>query len=354
MSMKLTEFQFDLPEELIAQEPADYRDESRMMVVHRASGEIEHKKFKDIHHYFNKGDVFVVNNTKVFPARLFANKERNGSDIEVFLLRELNHDLRLWDVLVDPARKIRVGNKLFFTFPNSLEDVLVAEVIDNTTSRGRTLKFLGDDSDEEFLHKLMMLGDTPLPKYIQRSARPNDKESYQTIFAKTSGAVAAPAAGLHFSREIFKWFELKEIKVAEVTLHLGLGAYRKIEVEDLSKHKLDSENYIIPAEAAKVINEAKAEKANVVAVGNTVLRAVESAAANNRVKSLEGWTEKWIYPPFEFSIPTAMVTGFHAPKSAFFISTAAFAGVDLLLKAYDIAIKEKYRFLDYGDAMLII
>lgn len=351
--MKLSDFRFELPENLIAKEPAEYRDESRLMVVHRKTKEIEHKKFRDIVEYFGEGDVVIVNNTKVFPARLYGKKEKTGAKIEVFLLRELNKEQRLWDVLVDPARKIRVGNKLFFGDDDN--DLLIAEVIDNTTSRGRTIRFLNDYTEDEFNNVLQILGETPLPKYIKKKADVEDQKSYQTIFASKIGAVAAPSAGLHFSREVLKWFEIKGVDVAEVTLHLGLGSFRKIEVEDLSKHKMDSEHFIVPEETAQVVNNAKAHKKMVCAVGNSVMRAIESAvSANGTLKGIEGWTEKFIFPPFDFNIANCMITNFHAPKSAFYISAATFAGVDLMQKAYEEAIKEKYRFLDYGDAMLIL
>jgi S-adenosylmethionine:tRNA ribosyltransferase-isomerase len=351
--MKLSEFIFDLPDNLIAKEPVGYRDESRLMVVHKDTKEIEHKQFKDIVEYFGEGDVVILNNTKVFPARLYGKKEKTGAKIEVFLLRELNKEQRLWDVLVDPARKIRVGNKLFFGDDDN--DLLVAEVIDNTTSRGRTIRFLNDYTEDEFYDVLHQLGETPLPKYMKRKATAEDLESYQTIYATQKGAVAAPAAGLHFSREVLKWFEIKGVSVAEITLHLGLGSFRKIEVEDLSKHKMDSENFIIPADAANKVNAAKADKKRVCAVGNSVMRAIESAvSANSMLKPMEGWTEKFIFPPYDFSIANSMVTNFHLPKSAYYISTATFVGIDLMKKAYNEAIKEKYRFLDYGDAMLII
>ena len=351
--MKLSDFKFDLPESLIAKQPADYRDESRLMVVNRNTKEIEHKRFRDIVAYFDEGDVILLNNTKVFPARLYGRKEKTGAKIEVFLLRELNREHRLWDVLVDPARKIRVGNKLFFGDDD--DDILVAEVIDNTTSRGRTIRFLNDYTQDEFNAVLAQLGETPIPKYMKRKANESDLDDYQTIFAKNVGAVAAPSAGLHFSREIFKWFEIKGVNVGEVTLHLGLGSFRKIEVEDLSKHKMDSENFIIPAKTADMVNKAKEERKNICAVGNTVMRAVESAvSANSKLKPMEGWTEKFIFPPYDFNIANCMVTNFHAPMSAYYISTATFLGHDLMKKAYEIAIEEKYRFLDYGDAMLII
>ena len=351
--MKLSDFSFELPDNLIAKEPAAYRDEAKLMVVHKSAKKIEHKHFKDIVTYFDEGDVVVVNNTKVFPARLYGKKEKTGAKIEVFLLRELNKEQRLWDVLVDPARKIRVGNKLFFGDDDN--DLLVAEVIDNTTSRGRTIRFLNDYTEDEFNDVLHQLGETPLPKYMKRKASVEDFESYQTIYAKHTGAVAAPAAGLHVSREVLKWFEIKGVEVAEVTLHLGLGSFRKIEVEDLSKHKMDSENFIIPNDAADKVNRAKANRKKICAVGNSVMRAIESAvSADDKLKAMEGWTEKFIFPPYVFSIANCLVTNFHPPKSAFYISTATFLGVDLMKKAYEEAVKKKYRFLDYGDAMLIL
>jgi S-adenosylmethionine:tRNA ribosyltransferase-isomerase len=351
--MKLSEFKFELPDELIAKEPASYRDESRLMVVHRDTKEIEHKHFKDIVTYFGEGDVMIINNTKVFPARLYGKKEKTGAKIEVFLLRELNKEQRLWDVLVDPARKIRVGNKLFFGDDDN--DLLVAEVIDNTTSRGRTIRFLNDYTEDEFNEYLHKLGETPIPKYMKRKATEEDFESYQTIYATEKGAVAAPAAGLHISREVLKWFEIKGVNIAEITLHLGLGSFRKIEVEDLSKHKMDSEKFVIPVDAAEKVNKAKAEHKRVCAVGNSVMRAIESSvSANGMLKAMEGWTEKFIFPPHEFSIANCMITNFHLPKSTFYISTSTFLGIDLMRKAYDEAIEQNYRFLDYGDAMLIL
>ena len=351
--MKLSSFEFDLPEELVAQYPADYRDESRLMILHRDSGKIEHRHFKNIVEYFDEGDVFILNNTRVFPARLYGKKEKTGAKIEVFLLRELNKEQRLWDVIVDPARKIRVGNKLFFGEDEN--EVLVAEVIDNTTSRGRTIRFLNDDDPEEFYKSLNNLGETPLPKYMGRSAEERDVIDYQTIYATEKGAVAAPAAGLHFSKEIFKWFEIKGIDPSYVTLHLGLGSERSIEVEDLSKHKMDSENFIIPEKTAKLVNEAKKNKKKVCAAGNSVMRTIESSVSSNGfLKPAEGWTEKFIYPPYDFNIANCMVTNFHRPKSAFFITACTFGGYDLVMEAYETAIKEGYRFLDYGDAMLIL
>lgn len=349
--MKLSHFQFNLPEELLAEFPTENRDESRLMVVHKKTGLIEHKLFKDIIDYFDDGDVMVLNNTKVFPARLYGNKEKTGARIEVFLLRELNAEQRLWDVLVDPARKIRIGNKLYF----GDDDSLVAEVIDNTTSRGRTLRFLYDGSYEEFRVKLLELGETPIPKFINREVTPEDAERYQTIYAKEEGAVAAPTAGMHFSKHLLKRLEIKGIDFAEVTLHVGLGTFNPVEVEDLSKHKMDSEEMKITQEACDIINNAKANKKRVCCVGTTAMRAMESTVSSQRtLNPFEGWTNKFIFPPYEFSLADAMITNFHIPKSTLLMMGAAFCGHDLMMKAYKIAIEEKYRFYSYGDAMLII
>ncbi|WP_405609183.1 tRNA preQ1(34) S-adenosylmethionine ribosyltransferase-isomerase QueA [Polaribacter sp. Asnod1-A03] len=349
--MKLSHFEFELPEELLAKHPAEHRDESRLMVLNRKEGTIEHKLFKDVINYFEEGDVMMLNNTKVFPARMYGNKEKTGARIEVFLLRELNSENRLWDVLVDPARKIRIGNKLFF----GEDDSLVAEVIDNTTSRGRTLRFLFDGSYEEFRAKLLELGETPLPKAINREVEPEDEERYQTIYAKNEGAVAAPTAGLHFSKHLIKRLEIKGVEFAETTLHVGLGTFSPVEVEDLSKHKMDSEQIIIPAASADKINSAKKEKRRVCAVGTTVMRTVESSVSSKgELNAYEGWTNKFIFPPYEFSIANAMITNFHLPKSTLMMQAAAFADYDFLMEAYDVAIKEKYNFSTYGDAMLII
>jgi S-adenosylmethionine:tRNA ribosyltransferase-isomerase len=349
--MKLSHFEFKLPDELLAEYPAEHRDESRLMVLNRKMQTIEHKLFKDVIDYFEEGDVLMLNNTKVFPARMYGNKEKTGARIEVFLLRELNAENRLWDVLVDPARKIRIGNKLFF----GDDDSLVAEVIDNTTSRGRTLRFLFDGSYEAFREKLIELGETPLPKYINREVRDEDEERYQTIYAKNEGAVAAPTAGLHFSKHLMKRLEIKGVEFAEMTLHVGLGTFSPVEVEDLSKHKMDSEQIIIPANTAQKINQAKKEKRRICAVGTTVMRTVESSvSANHLLNPYEGWTNKFIFPPHDFSIANAMITNFHTPKSTLMMMTAAFAGYDFLMKAYREAVKEKYRFYSYGDAMLII
>lgn len=349
--MKLSQFKFNLPESLIAHSPTENRDESRLMVLHRDTGKIEHKIFKDVLDYFDEKDVLILNNTKVFPARLYGNKEKTGATIEVFLLRELNKELRLWDVLVDPARKIRVGNKLYF----GDNDLLVAEVVDNTTSRGRTIRFLFDGTDEEFRKNIEILGETPLPKYIKRKATPEDKFRYQTIFAKHEGAVAAPTAGLHFSRELMKRFELKGIEFAEITLHVGLGTFRPVEVEDLTKHKMDSEQFMISQKTADIVNHANEEKRRVCAVGTTSMRAIESAvSANGMLKEANGWTNKFIFPPYDFSIANSMITNFHIPESTLLMMTSAFGGYEYVRHAYEVAVKEKYRFYSYGDAMLII
>jgi S-adenosylmethionine:tRNA ribosyltransferase-isomerase len=349
--MKLSRFKYDLPDELLATRPASNRDESRLMVLNRAKQTIEHKQFKDIINYFDEDDVMLFNNTKVFPARLFGNKEKTGARIEVFLLRELNTETRLWDVLVDPARKIRIGNKLFF----GEDDSLVAEVIDNTTSRGRTLRFLFDGSYEEFRKKLLELGETPLPKEIDRPVEASDTERYQTIYAKTEGAVAAPAAGLHFSKHLMKRLEIKGIDFSEVTLHIGLGTFAPVEVEDLSKHKMDSEKIDISIETSKRINDALNNKKRVCAVGTTVMRTIESSVSSkSRLNDFEGWTNKFIFPPYEFSIANCMITNFHKPKSTLLMQAAAFGGYDFVMEAYQVAIKEKYNFSSYGDAMLII
>ena len=349
--MKLSHFSFDLPKELLAEYPSENRDEARLMVVNRANGKIEHKLFKDLINYFEEGDVMVLNNTKVFPARLYGNKEKTGARIEVFLLRELNEEQRLWDVLVDPARKIRIGNKLYFGDDESL----VAEVIDNTTSRGRTLRFLYDGSYEDFRSKLNELGETPLPKYIKREIEPEDEERYQTIYAKNEGAVAAPTAGLHFSKHLLKKLEIKGIDFAEITLHVGLGTFNPVEVEDLSKHKMDSEELYIEEIAAQIVNSAKKKKKRVCAIGTTVMRGLESSVSSNHtLNSYNGWTNKFIFPPHDFSIADCMVTNFHTPKSTLLMMVSAFAGHDLIMKAYKEAIKEGYKFYSYGDAMLIL
>ena len=349
--MKLSHFNFNLPKELLAEFPAENRDESRLMVIDRQKQTIEHKMFKDVINYFDDGDVLILNNTKVFPARLYGNKEKTGARIEVFLLRELNSEQRLWDVLVDPARKIRIGNKLYF----GDDDSLVAEVIDNTTSRGRTLRFLYDGSYEEFRNKLTELGETPIPKYISREVTAEDAERYQTIYAKEEGAVAAPTAGLHFSKHLLKKLEIKGVNFAEVTLHVGLGTFNPVKVEDLSKHKMDSEELIIGQEACDIVNEEKKKKKRICAVGTTSMRAIESSVSSaNTLNPYEGWTNKFIFPPHDFSIANCMITNFHTPKSTLLMMISAFCGHDLMKKAYDEAIKEGYKFYSYGDAMLIL
>ena len=348
---KLSQFNFDLPEELLADRPAANRDESRLMIVDRSKGTFEHKLFKDVINYFDDGDVMIFNNTKVFPARMYGNKEKTGARIEVFLLRELSSDNLLWDVLVDPARKIRIGNKLYF----GEDESLVAEVIDNTTSRGRTLRFLFDGSYEEFRSKLKELGETPLPKYINRTPDEEDEHRYQTIYAKHEGAVAAPTAGLHFSRELMKRLEIVGVDFAELTLHVGLGTFRAVEVEDLSKHKMDSEQVIIPKESVDTINKGINNKRKICAVGTTSMRSVESSVTTqNLMTPFNGWTNKFIYPPYDFKIANSMITNLHTPKSTLMMMTCAFGGYDLMMEAYNEAVKEKYRFFTYGDAMLIL
>ncbi len=349
--MKLSDFNFNLPEELIAEYPSDNRDEARLMVLHRDSGKIEHRLFKDIKEYFSEGDVMIMNNTRVFPARMYGNKEKTGAKIEVFLLRELNRESLLWDVLVDPARKIRIGNKLYF----GDDDSLVAEVIDNTTSRGRTLRFLFDGPYEEFKAKITELGETPLPKYIKRSVEPEDEARYQTIFAKEEGAVAAPTAGLHFSRELLKRLELQGVNFAEVTLHVGLGTFRSVEVEDLTKHKMDSEQVIISEQCADIVNKAKINKKRVCAIGTTSMRSIEtSVSTDGLLKPFDGWTNKFIFPPYDFSIADCMVTNFHTPLSTLLMMISAFCGHELMMEGYKQAVENKYRFYSYGDAMLIL
>ena len=349
--MKLSKFKFDLDENKIALHPATNRDESKLMILDRSSRSIQHKLFKDIVDYFDDGDVFVFNDTKVFPARLYGNKEKTGAEIEVFLLRELNREMRLWDVLVDPARKIRIGNKLYF----GDDDSLVAEVIDNTTSRGRTLRFLFDGPYDEFKKTLYSLGQTPLPKFIKRAVVPEDKERYQTIFAKHEGAVAAPTAGLHFSRELLKRLEIKGSQFAFITLHVGLGNFRSVDVEDLTKHKMDSEQIWIKDESCDIVNQAKMNRKNICAVGTTVMRTLESSVSTQGfLKPYEGWTNKFLFPPYEFSVANRMVTNFHLPYSTLLMMVAAFGGYDFVMEAYDVALKNDYNFGTYGDAMLII
>ncbi len=348
--MKLSEFKFDLPSGLIASHPAESRDDARLMVVHKESGKIEHKVFKDIVDYFEEGDVLVGNDTMVFPARLYGRKEKTGAKIEVFLLRELNPEMHLWDVLVDPARKIRVGNKLYFGNGD-----LVAEVIDNTTSRGRTIRFLFDGDSDAFDKVIEGLGETPLPKYIKRKVEPTDKERFQTIYAKHKGAVAAPTAGMHFTRQLMKRLEIKGVHFTFITLHIGLGTFRAVDVEDLTKHKMDSENFRVGPEAVRIVNQALDAKSHVCAVGTTSMRALESAvSASNLLKERSGWTDRFIFPPYDFKICNAMITNFHQAESTLMMMACAFGGFDLIMEAYQVAKKEKYKFLTYGDAMLIL
>jgi len=349
--MKLSAFRYHLPLDLIADYPAKNRDESRLMVLHKKSQEIEHKKFFEIINYFNDGDVIVLNNTKVFPARLYGRKEKTGAKIEVFLLRELNAESRLWDVLVDPARKIRIGNKLYF----GDDETLVAEVIDNTTSRGRTIRFLFDGSYDEFKKTIKDLGETPLPKIHQRKTEEIDKERYQTIFAKQEGGIVAPAAGFHFSRELIKRLEVKGIEFSEVTMHAGLGNFRSVDVEDLTKHKMDSEQIIIDDSVSAIVNKAKDARKNVCAVGTSSLRAMESSVTISRhLKPYQGWTNLFVFPPYDFAIANSLVTNFHLPQSTLMMTVAAFAGYEFLMKAYKVAVDEKYKFFTYGDAMLVL
>ena len=349
--MKLSQFHFDLPKELIASEPPRWRDECRMMVLHKDTGEIEHKQFKDIVNYFGKGDMFVLNDTKVFPARLYGKKEKTGADIIVFLLRELNREQRLWDVIVEPARKIRIGNKLYF----GEDESLVAEVIDNTTSRGRTLRFLYDGPYEEFKQALFSLGETPVPQWVKEKVDESDAENFQTIFAKNEGAVSAPAAGLHFSRELFNRMILADIEKTFVTIHLGIGHFRRVDVEDLSKHRMDSERIIIPQSAADDINRAQANGHKVLAVGVTVMRGLETYVTTNReVNAFDGWTNKFIFPPYQYLIPDAAVSNFHLPESTMLMAVAAFGGYKNVMEAYRVAIEEGYKFGPYGDALLML
>ena len=349
--MKLSQFNFKRPDDLIAKYPPLHRDECRMMVLHRKTGEIEHKMFKDVLDYFDDKDVFVFNDTKVFPARLYGNKEKTGARIEVFLLRELNRELRLWDVLVDPARKIRIGNKLYFGEDNSI----VAEVIDNTTSRGRTLRFLYDGEHEEFKRSLYALGESPIPRYVGRESEPEDMERFQCIFAKNEGAVTAPTAGMHFSRELMKRMEIKGIDFAYLTLHCGLGCFKETDVEDLTKHKMESEHMIVGKECCDTINRAKENGHKIVAVGTTVQRALEVCVGTDcRIKEYEGWTNKFIFPPYDFSVADAMLSNFQLPLSTLLMLTAAYGGYEQTMAAYEVAIQEKYQFGIYGDVMLII
>lgn len=349
--MKLSQFRFFLPPELIANHPPVNRDESKLIVLNRKEQTIEHKTFKDILQYFTDGDIFVLNDTKVFPAILYGEKEKTGAKIEVFLLRELNKETRLWDVMVDPARKIRIGNKLFF----GEDESLVAEVIDNTTSRGRTIRFLYDGPYEDFKKTIQRLGKTPLPKIHNRAIEPEDAKRYQTIYAKHEGSVAAPTAGLHFSREIMKHLELVGVDFANITLHAGLGNFRNIEVEDLTKHKMDSEEIFVDQYNADIINNAKENKNKICAIGTTSMKALETTVSITRkIKPYKGWTNKFIFPPYNFLVADSMITNLHLPQSSMMMMVSAFAGHDFLMKAYKEAIKKKYNFFTYGDAMLII
>lgn len=349
--MKLSQFKFKLPEELIAQYPVENRDECRMMVVNAKTGEITHRQFKDLIDYFEEDDVMIFNDTKVFPARLYGNKEKTGACIEVFLLRELNAENKLWDVLVEPARKIRIGNKLYF----GEDESMVAEVIDNTTSRGRTLRFLYDGPHDEFKEALYALGETPLPEYIKRKIEPEDAERYQCIYAEKEGAVMAPAAGLHFSRELLKRLEIKGVERGFLTLHSGRGNFKEINVEDLTKHRMDSEEAIVDDILVNIVNNAKDNGHDVCAVGTSVLRALATAVCmNGHLMTYSGWTNKFIFPPYDFTVCTSLISNFHMPLSTMLMMVAAFGGYDVVMKAYDVAVKEKYRFGAYGDAMLIL
>jgi len=349
--MKLSQFRYDVPKELVAQYPLDNRDDSRLMVVHRDTGKFEHRMFKDVVDIFDEGDVFVANNTKVFPAKMYGNKEKTGAVIEVFLLRELNRESLLWDVLVDPARKIRIGNKLYF----GENDELVAEVIDNTTSRGRTLRFLFNGTHEEFMQTVSQLGETPLPRYMTRPAEPEDRDRFQTIYATEEGAVAVPTAGLHFSKNLLKRLEIKGIDMAFLTLHIGLGTFREVQVEDLSKHKVDSEQLIINDQCVSQVNRGIESGKKVVAVGTTALRGLENSVSTTQtLKPFSGWTNRFIYPKYDFQIANALITNFHTPQSTLLMVTSAFAGHELTMEAYHEAIKEKYRFFAYGDALLVL
>ena len=349
--MKLSQFKFKLPEELIAQYPSENRDECRLMVVDSRTGEISHHIFKDLINYYDEGDVLVFNNPKVFPARLYGNKEKTGACIEVFLLRELSVENKFWDVLVEPARKIRIGNKLYF----GEDESMVAEVIDNTTSRGRTLRFLYDGPHDEFKEALYKLGETPLPEYITRKAEPEDAERYQCIFAEKEGAVMAPAAGLHFSRELLKRFEIKGVEQGFLTLHSGRGNFKEIDVEDLTKHRMDSEEMYVDEALVDMVNKAKDENKNVCAVGTSVLRALASAVCmNGHLMTYSGWTNKFIFPPYDFTVCNSLISNFHMPLSTMLMMVAAFGGYNTVMKAYDVAVKEGYKFGAYGDAMLIL
>ncbi len=347
---KLTEFGYGYPKELIAAYPAEPREAARLMVVHRETGEIEHRSIADLPEYFNAGDVLVANDTQVFPARMLGAKEKTGASVEVFLLRELNAETRLWDVIVEPARKVRVGNKICFA-----ED-LSAEVIDNTTSRGRTIRFMFDDTPEALYALIDRIGNTPIPRYIRRDTEPEDKARYQTVFAQHRGAVAAPAAGLHFTSKLIKLLTKKGVDIAPVTLHTGLGTFRAVEVEDLTKHRMDSENYVISSESVEIVNRALTSREHTVTVcSTTTVRALESCiSADHTLKADAGWTDKFIFPPYKFKITERLLTNFQMPRSPLFIMVSAFGGVDLIRYAYQEAFKKKYRLFAFGDAMLII
>ncbi|MBO5710247.1 MAG: tRNA preQ1(34) S-adenosylmethionine ribosyltransferase-isomerase QueA [Rikenellaceae bacterium] len=349
--MKLSQYTYAFKPDMLAKYPAENRDEARLLVLHRKNGKIEHKLFREVIDYFKENDVFIMNNTKVFPARLYGNKEKTGAEIEIFLLRELSRELRLWDVLVDPARKIRIGNKLYF----GDDDRMVAEVIDNTTSRGRTLRFLFDGDYDEFKETLYSLGEMPLPKWVRSKVEPIDAERYQTIYAKNEGAVAAPTAGLHFSPHLLKRLEIKGVNIAEITLHVGLGNFRMVDVEDLTKHKMDSEQFVIEPKAAEIVNKAKDMDKKVCAIGTTTMRAIESSVApNGRLKPTEGWTNKFIFDPYDFTVANCMITNFHMPYTTQLMMVSAFTGYEMLMNAYSVAAAEGYRFGTYGDAMLIL
>ena len=349
--MKLSEFDTQMPKELIATEPSFHRDEARLMVLHRKTGEIEHKVFKEVLDYFNEDDLFVFNNTRVFPAKLEGNKEKTGAKIEVFLLRELNEENKLWDVLVEPARKIRIGNKLYF----GLDDSMVAEVIDNTTSRGRTLRFLYDGPHDAFKANLFALRSTPLAYYIEREAKPEDAERYQTIFAEKEGAVVAPSAGLHFSRELMTRMQIKGVEADYLTMHVGLGSYREIDVEDLTKHRMDSEQMEVTPELSQKVNAKRDGGHKICAVGTSVLRAMETCVCmGGHIKAYDGWTNKFIFPPYDFTTCDALISNFHMPFSVMLMITCAFGGYEHVMNAYKVAIEEKYQFGAYGDAMLIV
>jgi len=348
--MKRSEFSYDYPKELIAKYPAEPRDTCRLMVIDRESQTIEHKSFQDLPDYFREGDVIVVNNTKVYPARLYGKKKKTGADIEVFLLRELNPESRLWDVMVDPARKIRIGNKLYF------DDDLSAEVIDNTTSRGRTIRFSFEGRNEELYDKIRTIGETPLPPYIKREVEDQDQNRYQTVFAEHRGAVAAPTAGLHFTEDLIERLEAKGVDVVPITLHVGRGTFRPVDVEDLTKHRMDSEQFTIPEDTAEKVNRALLSEENTVtAIGTTVVRAIESSlSASETLKADSSWTDLFVYPPYDFKITERMVTNFHRPESTLLMMVAAFAGYDFTFEMYEEAIEEEYRLFSFGDAMLLL